>query len=128
MKIKLSSFISDNMESILQEWELFAKTIFPNLQHKSTKELRDHAEKMLMEITEILRLKIQNTESIEKLSMIDSNDFIRLDSALQHGAYRFNQGLNIKELVAEFCALRSSVLTLFVKAYAKQNNIFLCRY
>lgn len=123
-EMKLSSFILDNMKSILQEWELFAKKLFPVSQQMNTKELRDHAEKMLMEIAEILRQEFQNTESIETLSMKDSNDFLWLDSALQHGAYRLNQGLNIMELAAEFCALRSSVLTLFVKAYEKQNNLF----
>ena len=122
--MKLSSFILDNMESILQEWELFAKKIFPVSQQMNTKELSDHAEKMLLEITEILRLKTQNIENIEILSMIDSNDFLRLDSALQHGAYRLSQGMSIRELASEFCALRCSVLTLFVKSYGKQSSLF----
>ncbi|MDF1678063.1 MAG: GGDEF domain-containing protein [Legionellaceae bacterium] len=122
--MKLSSFILDNMESILQEWELFAEKLFPVSQQTNTKELRDHAEKMLLEITEILRLKIQNTENVENLSMIDSNEFLRVNAALQHGTCRLNQGMNIRELAAEFCALRSSVLTLFVKTYEKQNSLF----
>lgn len=122
--MKLSTFILDNMESILQEWELFAKKLFPVSQQTNTKELRDHAKKMLLEITEILRLKIQNTENIESLSMIDSNEFLRVNSALQHGVSRLNQGMSIRELAAEFCALRSSVLALFVKAYEKQNSLF----
>ena len=48
--MKLSAFILDNIESILQEWEHFASTIFPQAQNGNTVKLRDHAKKMLLVI------------------------------------------------------------------------------
>ena len=43
--MKLATFILDNMEAILQEWEDFAKTIFPENRMTTISELRDHAKK-----------------------------------------------------------------------------------
>ena len=44
---RLGNFIRDKMESILQAWEDFARTIEPPALTMDDKELRDHARQML---------------------------------------------------------------------------------
>lgn len=96
--MKLSTFILDNIESILQEWENFARTIFPSSQQTSTEELRDHAKEMLLVIVSELEHK--------QLNLMET-------PAEVHGASRLEQGFTVCELALEYQALRKSVMKLF---------------
>jgi len=48
--MRLASFIIENIETILQEWEEFAATLVPAAQKDNGVMLRDHANKMLRAI------------------------------------------------------------------------------
>ena len=51
---RLESFILRNLQSILREWEQFARTRIPAGETMSLTELRDHAEEMLRAIAQDL--------------------------------------------------------------------------
>ncbi len=53
--MNLGVFISNNLEEILNEWELFAKKIFPPKQTVNHSELRDHAKEMISVISSELK-------------------------------------------------------------------------
>ena len=63
--MRLSAFIIENKELILQEWEDFAETLHP-LVGSTRHKLRDHAQQMLMVICADLDTYQCEQESIEK--------------------------------------------------------------
>jgi len=112
--MKLSAFIRDNIEPILQEWENFAKTLFKAKQTK--KILRDHAQKMLLVIAVDLQQEQSKSEQIAKSKGLKQQQDITDTAANQHGVMRFNEGFSIIELTAEYRALRASVTKLWGNA------------
>jgi len=113
--MKLSTFILDNIEQILQEWERFAKTMFPASQHTSVSELRDHAKQMLMVIVSDLGYKPINRAQIKKIKKANQKNITHDTPAEEYGAARLQQGFTINEIALEYQALRKSVITLFNK-------------
>lgn len=111
--MKLSVFILSNLEDILQEWESFASTLEP-LQDANKAELRDHAAAVLKVIATDLETAQGEGESIAKsrgLAPQGTED----TAAEHHAASRVSAGLNGDQVMAEFRALRSSVLRLWSK-------------
>ena len=109
--MRLSRFIRENIEPILQEWEDFAVTLQP-LVDSTRKKLRDHAQQMLMVICADLDTEQCEQDSIEKSKgqAPDAGD----DTAAEiHAADRVESGFTIAELMAEYRAMRASVLRLW---------------
>ena len=117
--MKLSTFILDNMEPILQEWETFARTIFPTNQMVNTKELRDHAKQMLLVVAADLEQTQSNIEQSEKSKGLAQQHDTKETPAAEHGFSRMEQGFNIREMVSEYRALRATVTKLFGNASRK---------
>ena len=108
----LSHFILDHMESILQAWEDFAKTIEPPAFTMNSKELRDHASLMLKAIADDLRRPQTRLEQSEKSKGRGPRD--KEDTAAEtHAVTRLEAGYTIEQLVSEYRALRASVLHLW---------------
>jgi signal transduction histidine kinase len=109
--MKLSAFILSDLECILQEWEDFASTLEP-LANAEKKELRDHAAAVLKVIAADLDTPQAEHESIAKSKGLGpqmSND----TAAEIHAADRLASGFTGEQVMAEFRALRSSVLRLW---------------
>lgn len=100
--MRLSAFILDNLEPILQEWEDFARSIQPPHRAMDVTELRDHAKEMLEEIAAELEAGQAQPASGERASEI-------------HAVTRLQSGFNIDQLVSEYRALRASVLRLWTQ-------------
>ena len=111
--MNLSTFILDNIEPILQGWEDFARTLFPVKQKINTKELRDHAKKMLLVIALDLGSLQSNLEQAKKSKGLSSHLELVDTPAEDHGSERMLQGFSINDLAAEYRALRASVISLF---------------
>lgn len=111
--MKLSTFILDNIELILLEWENFAATIFPSEQKENTLKLRDHAKNILLVIAKDLDQPQSNAEQTAKSKglQIQNNKFDT--PAGRHGSVRMEEGLRMDEMVSEFRALRASVTQFF---------------
>lgn len=118
--MRLAEFIIATMESILVEWEEFAGSLLPGEQMTSV-ELRDDAESILRhtacEMEEYQSDREQESKS-KGHGGDDSSASEKLDDAsARHGAERVKSGFNIVEVVAEYRALRASVLRLWVQSH-----------
>ncbi|MES2980881.1 MAG: HAMP domain-containing sensor histidine kinase [Verrucomicrobiota bacterium] len=103
------------METILQEWENFAREIWPEV-NPSILELRDHAEEMLLAVINDMQTNQSEVErhdkSVGKATPSSASEEIDRTSA-RHAVCRLESGFDIRALVAEYRALRSSVLHLW---------------
>lgn len=109
--MRLSKFITENTAVILQEWEDFASTLHP-LGTASKAQLRDHARAMLTVICLDLDTYQTVQEGIDKskgFALPTSAD----TAAESHAVDRLQAGFTVEELMAEYRALRASVLRLW---------------
>lgn len=114
---RLSRFIRENIEPILAEWEAFARTL-PRGEAMDITALRDHASDMLCVIADDLDLPQTAQEQAEKArGESDANGDIVSTAAQQHGAGRAESGFTVGQMVAEFRALRASVMRLWTEAH-----------
>lgn len=110
--MRLADFINDHLESILQEWENFARTVTPAGLTMSVKELRNHASIMLTMIAASLGRPQSREEEIKKSHGL--GPAVPEDIAGQeHGIARLESNFTMEQLVSEYRALRSSVLRLW---------------
>jgi signal transduction histidine kinase len=106
----LGDFIEANMEPILQEWEAFARSLMP-LADLDPKALRDHAEEMLRAVVEDMRMPQSEQQRADKAKGLRPDNMPQLTRAAQsHAVSRFGDLFTMDQLVAEFRAIRASVL------------------
>lgn len=109
---RLGSFIHDNMEKILQAWEDFARTIEPPALTMDDTALRDHARQMLVAFAKDLGTVQSEPERAAKSKGLGKRG--EDDTAAEtHAEARLLSGYTVVQLVSEYRALRSSVLTLW---------------
>ncbi|WP_426236536.1 sensor histidine kinase [Pseudomonas sp. TWP3-2] len=111
--MRLADFILQNMEPILQQWEDFAKTLTPATEGMKALALRDHAEHMLRAIA----ADLQTPQSHEARMLKSHGNAPRLNgitSAETHAELRHASGFTIGQVIAEYRALRTSVLALWL--------------
>lgn len=111
-KYRLGSFIQDNMEPILQAWEDFARTIEPPALTMDDTDLRDHARQMLQAISADLATPQTEYERCVKSRGLGKRGEDET-AAETHAEARLLSGYTVVQLVSEYRALRSSVLTLW---------------
>jgi signal transduction histidine kinase len=115
--VRLSDFILENMEPILQAWEDFARTIEPPALTMDDIDLRDHAKLMLTVIAADLKTPQTKLEQSEKSKGNAPRDKEET-SAETHAEARLLSGYSVEQLVSEYRALRSSVLHLWTSQAA----------
>lgn len=107
--MRLSSFITTHMESILQEWEDFARTLVISGPPMDSKGLRDHASLMLKTIAQDLKTEQTAQQQVEKSHGKAPRG--TYDTAAEfHALTRLTAGFTIDQMVSEYRALRASVL------------------
>ena len=111
---RLADFIRQNTENILQEWETFARTL-PSAESMDIIELRDHAKAMLLVIAADLDLPQTARQQANKAKGKVAKTGVRTSptAAQEHGAGRAESGFSVEHMVAEFRALRASVIQLW---------------
>jgi signal transduction histidine kinase len=111
--MKLSDFIAANMESILREWEAYARTI-PAAESMDMTALRDEAEAILHRIARDMA-RPQNAAQQEAKSK-GRGPAPEEDTAAQlHAGGREAEGFSLNEMVSEYRALRASVIRLWTR-------------
>lgn len=112
---QLSTFIRENTEQILSEWETFARGL-SMAESMNVVALRDHAKDMLIVVARDLETPQTMQEEISKATGNALGNRRRLPTAAQeHGAGRAESGFSISEMVSEFRALRASVVRLWTQ-------------
>ena len=111
----LADFIDAERASIVAEWEAFARTVQPASVHMNAAALRDHADDILTAIVDDMKSRQTAAEQAEKSK--GRGEAQGLEEIGQvHAALRIESGFKIGEMVAEYRALRASVLRLWEKA------------
>lgn len=122
--MRLARFITENLEDILVEWEAFALSLLSNGQKMTSLALRDHASQILKAIAEDIETGQSDMEQAYK-----SKGFVPIaeatrTAAMTHGALRYLAGFDLRQLAAEFRALRASVLRLWLKRGVQDDTAF----
>lgn len=113
--MRLANFILSNIEPILQEWEAFARSIWPTPQ-PTLRLLRDHAEVILRAAVRDMGTEQTDLEQASKSKGdgVEGKISATLDTASkEHALGRVRSGFDIMELIAEYRALRASVIRLW---------------
>lgn len=114
--MRLATFILHNMESILAEWEAFAGTLFPAAAGMTPLALRDHAQAILEAVAKDLETPQTREEQAEKSKGRAPETSSAQETAAQtHAVLRAQSGFDINQLVAEYRALRATVLRLWIE-------------
>ena len=107
--MKLSEFIRNNIDAILQDWVQFAGSIQPKAGDMDKEALLDHAKLMLEDIAAGLDLP----EGQHEHAKGRSPPSVITSAAEEHGLERFASGFSITDLVSEYRALRASAIRLW---------------
>jgi signal transduction histidine kinase len=112
--MRLSNFIVQYMEPILEQWDAFAATLLPAASGLDRAALRDHGEQILEAVAKDLSAPqsavAQREKSIGKAPVLaDAPE----TAAHAHAVLRARGGFDVNQLVAEYRALRASVLRLW---------------
>jgi signal transduction histidine kinase len=113
--MRLADFILGNIEPILGEWEAFARGVWP-VKETDPRELREHA----ADILRATAWDMQSAQSLKEQSGKSKGephagtDSDRVDGASDvHAIGRVRSGFDLQMLVAEYRALRASVIRLW---------------
>ncbi len=114
--MRLASFILDNLEAILQDWEDFARSLAPG-SAMSIKELRDDAEQMLQFIAADMETEQTRQQEVSKATGRGPTlPAGQMSAAHQHGIGRAVERFSLVELVSEYRAMRASVTRRWIDA------------
>ena len=114
--MRLSEFILYDLEAILQEWETFADSLLEPHEMMDKIALRDQVKDILSAIA--VDLTEPQTEWEEKQKSTGHHDLLdaKGQSSITHGKERLASGFSLNEVVAEYRALRASVIRRWQKS------------
>lgn len=112
--MRLNEFILSNMEPLAAAWERFASTRGSAGARMDKLALRDHVESILAAIAvDIIQPQSRTQQHEKSLGAGESDPAVVHTAAAVHAVLRAQAGFDINQLVAEYRALRASVLRLW---------------
>jgi signal transduction histidine kinase len=115
--MRLGDFILGSLEPILTEWEAFAATQLPAAAGMTRAALREHVSLMLAAIAKDLsQSQTAEAQSQKSKGLAPSFANAPATAAAAHALARAQFGFDINQMVAEYRALRASVLRLWTGA------------
>ena len=115
--MRLAEFILSDMETILVEWEAFARSQFPTAADPTRLTLRDHAKQILQAVAKDLSTpQTQQAQAKKSKGRATKLSGAPETAAETHAVLRAKSGFDINQLVGEYRALRASVLRLWMDA------------
>jgi signal transduction histidine kinase len=113
--MRLAEFIDHHPEAILREWEPFAATLLPAARHLDSAALRDHSSQILRAIAIDLRTWQSADAQEDKGKGLARRDAGAPNTAAEtHATLRAAAGFTAQQLVAEYRALRASIMRLWL--------------
>jgi signal transduction histidine kinase len=115
--MRLSKFIQDHLEGILSDWESFAQTLLPAGKTLNPTALRDDAENLLRAIA----LDMETAQNPTQQALKSKGDRRSLESLTphKHAHDRYAIGFDLDQLVAEYRALRASVIRRWTSEFGQ---------
>lgn len=121
----LAAFIDRERVAIVDEWETFARSLSPASDGMNARALRDHADEILTAIVEDMNSQQTAREQRDKsLGRLEGGPLGMISKI--HAELRLESGFNLDQVVAEYRALRASVLRLWPDPGADAPGI--CRF
>ncbi|MDB4982156.1 MAG: Sensor histidine kinase [Myxococcales bacterium] len=118
----LADFIDKERTAIVAEWESFARTLLPAASGLNALALRDHADEILTAIIRDMRSRQTKTEQAEKSK--GRGQAHQLGEMGQiHATLRIEIGFRLGQMVAEYRALRASVLRLWERVGGDEGGV-----
>ena len=117
--MKISAFIRENIEAILQEWEQFADAIKPKTRDMDKGALLDHARLMLKQIADDLDSPQSESEQILKSKGLKAES-TTASAARHHGLDRMFFGFDITDVMNEYRFMRATVIRLWSKLWPQE--------
>jgi signal transduction histidine kinase len=115
--VSLSEFIHGHHEEIIVQFAAFAQTLMPTGTVMTEAELRDHAEEILTEIVIDIGTAQTAAEQTDKSIGMGTAHAMRASGRL-HADDRIAHGFSMTAVLAEFRALRHTVLRLYEESGA----------
>jgi signal transduction histidine kinase len=113
--MRLSEFIRQHADHIVEEWEQFARTITPAADTLDQAALRDHARAILLAAARDMDTTQTASEQIAKAKGEGPEKTPSLDEAgASHGELRHTVGFDLVQMTSEFRHLRACVIRLWV--------------
>ncbi|WP_256599991.1 MULTISPECIES: sensor histidine kinase KdpD [Pseudomonas] len=109
------------MDTILQAWEDFARTVELHREALSDKGLRSHAAFILQAVARDMDTPQSLQQEIDKSQGLGPS-VVGESAAETHAALRFLDGFTLDQMVSEYRALRSSVLRLWLSQGASPDQ------
>lgn len=122
--MRLSQFIIEHLEEIMVEWEAFAASLLAPDEKMTSLALRDHGAEILQAIAEDIESDQSDLEQAYKSKGFAPIAVATRSAAMTHGALRHLAGFDLRQLAAEFRALRASVLRLWLRHNAGDQSSF----
>ena len=123
LSMRLSDFILDNLENILQEWDAFAASLAPPAQKMDKAILRDHSKKILENIAADLAMPQSVDAESAKSQGRNATSEPQNTAASSHGGERLAAGFSINATLAEYRALRANVARRWQAALIKNRPL-----
>jgi signal transduction histidine kinase len=111
--MRLSKFIQDHMEELLRDWESFAQTLLPAGKTLNQAALRDDAENLLRAIA--LDMETAQSPTQQALKSKGGRRSLEPLTPHRHAHDRYAIGFDLDQLVAEYRAVRASVIRLWTQ-------------
>jgi PAS domain S-box-containing protein len=108
--MRLFEFIRGHQEDILRDWDEFAATLLPDSETLDAAGLRDSAAEILNVIAEAMVSGQSATEQVQKSRGERKSAPQMHATAQEHATERLAQRLTLEQLIAEYRALRASVI------------------
>ena len=118
--MKFHGFIQGNLDPIIDEWEAFASTLLSASKSMSKAELRNNCREILLAIVKDMQSIQSDVERAAKARRVPA---AAETIAAAHGALRHASGFDIAQVLSEFRALRSSVLSLWRRAESIEGQV-----
>lgn len=109
--MRLADFLRSNVEHILGEWDEFAKNIYPTEKFNAPV-MRDHARGIIHVIANDLESAQSKLQQEAKSHGMGPQAPMATQAEL-HGSSRFAEGFDVDRTMAEFRALRASVMRMW---------------
>ena len=120
----LAEFIRSNEEAIVAGWEEFAQTYLPSAKHLDRATIRDHIIGLLRFIADDLDTPETERERSQKAKgQGPEGEGKHGVAASTHAELRFDAGFDTIEMIAEFRALRASVIKLWRGEWSKVDDV-----
>lgn len=112
--MRFSSFITSNLDLILADWVAFARQQQPAASHMNERALLDHGKLILQEIAADMQ-RPQDDDQRQTKSEGNSDTAATSSNipSRSHARQRERQGFAVEQMVAEYRALRATVIRLW---------------